>query len=315
MLPQEKNNLPSLPDLLTPDQVFAGLTLTEGTRKTYARELVHFGSFLQREGLTDCFARYRDVIDRRPVGVTTKVRALVAVRHAVNLLYRLGYLERDVTVGVRGFGAAVRKPIVWVRMMDIRKLFGIVDENMYVHTQNVVGCMLALLSFNALRSHEVLALKVNDVDMKNGIIHITGKRGKMRHIPIAPETRRRLRKYFKSDIFKEMHGEEPLFSFDKDTVRRPVSYSKMYNTLKPFLMQAGMSPRLHSLRRFGITQAYNNGGIYAAKDLAGHSDMSTTALYMEPSSTKKIRSTLSQIDRNMKRRGVKKRGQGRGQGR
>lgn len=113
-----------------------------------------------------------------------------------------------------------------------------------------------------LRISEALALKLRDVDLKNGIVTIHGaKFSKDRLTPMSSSLQLYLKRYF-----VKVHGvSEPEDYFFIKKNKTPIASSTVYKSFRNLLWQSGIShggkgrgPRLHDFRHTFAVNSLNN---------------------------------------------------------
>jgi integrase/recombinase XerC len=155
-------------------------------------------------------------------------------------------------------------------------------EHAYYAGRNHI--ILEFFYMTGVRLSELIGLKLRDVNMYNLSVTVTGKRNKVRQIPITLPFKKRLEEYlvarksFLSEINKESDW---FFVNDKGNQLYPKfvyrlvkgelsSHSEITNTRK--------SP--HILRHSFATALLNKGAdINAIKELLGHSSLAATQVY------------------------------------
>ena len=148
--------------------------------------------------------------------------------------------------------------------------------------------ILSVLLFHGLRRAELCSLRVQDVEPRRGIVHLTvhGKRGKMRFIPAHPHALGLLQEYLEASG----HGAEKDGALFRAVKRNdgktdlPLSPDAIYrNVVMRYAQPLGISLTgfgPHSLRATAATNALENGAdIAKVQEWLGHSDISTTRLY------------------------------------
>ena len=160
----------------------------------------------------------------------------------------------------------------------------------------VHGTALRLLLLAGLRRGEVLGLKNQDVDLDQGTLHVRGKFGKTRIVPIALDLTQRLREYRKG-VTAELkhHGPSDAF-FPCADGQRPTPCKSLYKSFRCVLRTAniehggrGTGPRLHDLRHsFAVLRLlswYESDADLGAKlpllaTYLGHIGMVTSQVYL-----------------------------------
>ena len=303
--------LSSKPEILFRD-VFAGQTLSDKTRREYGKLLVDFVSWIHYNGTRDCFARYRDALEKTDRSASANNKALSVARYLINYLIRTGVIRKNILAGVRGF----KKDVVTrehCTNAQVRALFRMIDDEKDPITRGVIGSMLALMAFNGLRCSEVCALRPDDIDLKTGIVGISGKGNLYAEQYLSPEAAKYLKTYLKGDMARRIRESEYLFPAPRanEYNSKPLSDSSMRSILGPWLATAGMSTRFHTLRRYAITNIFRIGGQMQAREFARHRKASTTEMYLPRPTSREIRSSMNLLSARAKseeKRKKKKRG-------
>jgi integrase/recombinase XerD len=134
-------------------------------------------------------------------------------------------------------------------------------------------------------------LRVKDVQQRHGLVHLRvhGKRGKIRFIPMHPETQRVVIEYLEA----AGHGQDldgPLFRPLKNNTNKKLRKtinprSVLRDVVQHYAQAIGLAQEVqglctHSLRATGATNALDHGADIAEVQVwLGHADISTTRLY------------------------------------
>ncbi len=129
---------------------------------------------------------------------------------------------------------------------------------------------LLLQALGGLRAIEVANLRVNDIDLKQGLLVVNGKGGKQRLVPIHPLVRECLLPLMERRGFLFSH-----WSGQGAPTAHNVSYAVNHH-----LRRQGISSTAHSARHWFLTNIYRlSKDIRLTQELAGHSSPTTTARY------------------------------------
>lgn len=146
-----------------------------------------------------------------------------------------------------------------------------------------VGLAIALAVFAGMRSGEVRAIEVRDIDLEEHRILIrrafsenvsmTPKNSHERVVPLVPELEARLRDAMKNKLPKA----RIVVDENGNTPRR----QQVLHRFQKFLKEAGIRRwSFHSLRHFFISELVRRGaGLEAVRLLAGHSKLEMTQRY------------------------------------
>jgi integrase/recombinase XerD len=142
--------------------------------------------------------------------------------------------------------------------------------------------LVGLLLLNGLRSCEVLALELEDLQLSEAQIRVRGKGRKVRLLPLAPETVRLLQCY--------LHSERPLtnsarvFVSLKGRARgRPMTPAGWRSLFRYHRVQTAVAKaNPHRFRHtFGSDMIRAGVSLPALQRLMGHSHIETTLLYIQ----------------------------------
>jgi len=148
--------------------------------------------------------------------------------------------------------------------------------------------IISTFLFHGVRVSEVCAIKVKDCQDRRGVPHfrITGKRSKVRYVPIHPNTKQAIHEY----LLEAGHGEEKngaLFRPVKNNIsgrlNKHLSPRSVFKLIQSYGLQAGIDPSAfspHSLRATSATNALEHDADIAKVQVwLGHANISTTRLY------------------------------------
>ncbi len=142
--------------------------------------------------------------------------------------------------------------------------------------------MLELMYATGLRVSELVGLPAAAVNLRQGVLRVSGKGGKERLVPMGEEAQHWLERYLRDarprlaarrdvlPLFLDVHGEE-------------VSRQRFWLLTKSSAARAGIDPAKvspHGLRHSFATHLLNHGAdLRALQMLLGHASLSTTQIY------------------------------------
>jgi site-specific recombinase XerD len=199
-----------------------------------------------------------------------------AVRAFLNWLEQEGELSAN---PVRRFGPPSVPEQLLDRMSldDVRAMLGACDR------RTELGCrdralILALLDTGA-RAGEMIALNMEDVDLRTGTVLIHyGKGRKPRATFLGARSQRAMIRYLR--YLRTATTGDPLWSTDDG---KRLSYSGLRDILRRRAGAAGVpAPTLHSFRRgFAIRSLRNGADVYSLQRLLGHSSLQVLRRYLK----------------------------------
>lgn len=142
---------------------------------------------------------------------------------------------------------------------------------------------ILLLADSGLRVSEACGLHVNDVDLIEGRVVITGKGGKPAIVHISNRTIETMREYFR---VRTISKAAPVFIHHSKQAGEKIIKATpgyMWHFIKRRIIEAGVDPetkvRPHDFRHFFVTTVYRARGIKMAQTLARHTRIGTTDRY------------------------------------
>jgi site-specific recombinase XerD len=243
--------------------------LSEATRRAYAWDLSSFASWLADRGLGLDDVDARVLADhvaelgsgRRRLAPATISRRLAAIRSCLRFTFGPSRVP-DAALAPRRPHRLPDAP----KPAEIEAVLDLADGDSALALRN--RALLELLYSAGLRSAEVVGLDLADVDFEREALHVHGKGGKERVIPLGEEAAHRLTCYLQDGrpvlargavdaLFLSARGRR----LDTSSVRRLVRHP-------------------HRLRHAFATHLLEGGAdLRTIQELLGHSSLSTTQIY------------------------------------
>jgi integrase/recombinase XerD len=141
--------------------------------------------------------------------------------------------------------------------------------------------MLELMYASGLRVSELVALKIVELSLNDGVLRITGKGSKTRLVPFGEQARHWLERYLKEarGIILDGQVDDALFVTGRGGA---MTRQMFWVVIKKHAARAGITAPLspHTLRHAFATHLLNHGAdLRVVQLLLGHSDISTTQIY------------------------------------
>ena len=259
--------------------------LADNTLASYRRDLQGLAQWCaaHARGLTGCTrADLFDYLAERGRGgysARSNARLLSALRHFFRIQQRLGVITQDPTLLLdspklpRPLPKALseREVEALIRAPDVDTALGLRDR-----------AMLELIYATGLRVSELVGLRADQVNLRQGVLRVTGKGGKDRLVPIGEEAEHWLQQYYSQARPQLSHGREAAEVFITNR-RAGMTRQMFWTVVKRHAAVAGIdgariSP--HVLRHCFATHLLNHGAdLRALQMLLGHSSLSTTQIY------------------------------------
>ena len=248
--------------------------LSESTRRAYRFDVEEFGSWLEARGRdvddvdVPLLAAYAsELAASRPGRVPRKLapatvaRKLAAVRAFLRFTLGKGRVPDLSLTQRRGRRLPDAPPA-----REIESLLESLDGDGPLPLRN--RALLELVYSAGLRAAEAVGLDLADVDFEQESVHVHGKGGKDRVVPLGEEASYRLQLYLREGRPRLVRGAENAFFVSARGRRLDTS------TLRRLL------PHPHRLRHSFATHLLEGGAdLRTIQELLGHSSLSTTQVY------------------------------------
>lgn len=142
--------------------------------------------------------------------------------------------------------------------------------------------MLELMYAAGLRVSELVGLPATAVNLRQGVLRVTGKGSKERLVPLGEESQHWLERYL-AEARPQLAGKRALAPLFLGTRGAAPSRQQFWTLVKRYAAAAGIDPGKvspHGLRHSFATHLLNHGAdLRALQMLLGHSSLSTTQIY------------------------------------
>lgn len=141
--------------------------------------------------------------------------------------------------------------------------------------------MLEVLYASGLRITELVNLNMTSINLRQGVVRVTGKGNKERLVPLGEEASSWILHYLESARGELLNGKMSDVVFVSQH-SQGMTRQTFWHRIKHHAAAAGISTRLspHTLRHAFATHLLNHGAdLRVVQLLLGHSDVSTTTIY------------------------------------
>jgi integrase/recombinase XerD len=286
--------------------------LSRNTLEAYRSDLLQFGRFMQRRGVSVTAAQHGDLAaflselagtapgaaageiaagdltgakgaPRAPAAAATLGRKVACLRSFYRHLRRDGLIEHDPAAELHGPRKTQRLPRVLTRQEVARLLREPKGtEPLALRDRALLEVMYAC----GLRVSEVTGLQVTDVDLQEGMLRARGKGSKERLVPVGRHASTALGAYLQRgrpvlarSPATGAGGESTLFLNRRGGgLSRQGLYKIVQGHARGAGLQARMSP--HTLRHSFATHLLAGGcDLRSLQEMLGHADLATTQVY------------------------------------
>ena len=260
--------------------------LGEKTRQAYRSDLERLAAWLQEQPGTPLLTEVRrtDLLGWISRGLSdgfktsTAARRLSGLRRFFRYLLREGVIAEDPTLRIDSPRLPRRLPDS-LSEDDVENLLSEPDPEVPIELRD--KAMMEILYGCGLRVSELVALTVDEVNLRQGVIRIVGKGNKERLVPLGEEAVDWLVRYMREgrgELLK-VRASNALFPGN-----RPAAMTRQtfWHRIKHYALRSGIHKHLspHTLRHAFATHLLNHGAdLRVVQMLLGHSDLSTTQIY------------------------------------
>ena len=257
--------------------------LSPNTLAAYRRDMQGFSQWLQAQSLTleyagenDVQAYFADRFDQ--TRASTANRRLTVLRRFYQWALREKHVSTDPTLKLLTAKQAPRLPQT-LSEAQVEALLAAPN------TETPLGlrdrAMLELLYASGLRVSELVGLPMLSLNLREGVLRITGKGNKERLVPFGEEAADSLQNYLSQSrpVLLGKQNSPAVFVTQQGTAMSRVMFWKL---IKKYALLADVHVPLspHTLRHAFATHLLNHGAdLRAVQMLLGHSDISTTTIY------------------------------------
>lgn len=257
---------------------------SKNTLAAYRSDLKHFTSWLPKEvGLLQAqasdllgYLAYRTEQGTHP---KTNARILSCFRTLYRYLVRQQYYEGDPTLHLDSprLGRTIPQNLSeeevfsLLKAPDIQEPMGLRDK-----------ALLELLYACGFRVTELVSLKLNQINLQQGVARVMGKGNRERIVPFGEEAAFWLQQYLRQarlQLLKDRTTSETLFLSNRGV---EMTRQTLWHRIKYYAKRVGITKPLspHTLRHAFATHLVNHGAdLRVVQMLLGHSSISTTQIY------------------------------------
>ena len=259
--------------------------LSENTLAAYRNDLHGFAVWLTDTSRRDlvrvakedvlAYLTYRLQQQRSP---RSTARFLSCIRRFYAYLLREKRIQQDPTALIEApkLGRALPKTL---SEKDVEALLQAPNVNTPLGLRD--RTMLEVLYATGLRVSELVSMTLNQINLRQGVIRVTGKGNKDRLIPLGEEAQAWLQTYLHDGRQALMAGQHTDVLFPSNR-KQAMTRQTFWHAIKRYARLAAINKALspHTLRHAFATHLLNHGAdLRVVQMLLGHSDLSTTQIY------------------------------------
>ena len=260
--------------------------LSDNTLQSYKRDLKQFKRYLESYGLRFDRVKKEDIEDyikemaedenKKPASIS---RSIASLRSFYQFVVKRKKIKVDPTKDIKAPKVEKRVPSV----LTSEEVELLLEQPKDVDLKGIRDkAMLEFAYATGMRVTEIISLNLDDVNLEEG--YVTCKNGnKQRNIPLGKMSLKALKEYIEEarDILIKSEAEQALFvNINGGRLTR----QGFWKIIKYYKEQAHITKDItpHVLRHSFATHLLQNGAdIKAIQTMLGHSDISSTQVYMQ----------------------------------
>lgn len=267
------------------DNLWLEKGLSKNTLESYRRDLEAFANFLTYKGASlltvtrNDLSRYLSYRLTKGLKDRSTARAISCFRSMYRYLLRENRIVEDPTLKLESpkLGRSVPNTLT---EQDVEKLLQAPDISTPMGLRD--RTMFEVLYACGLRVSELVKLKISQINLGQGVIHIMSKGGKERLVPMGEQSVSWLVRYLseaRSELLKKSLYEDIVFPSKRGA---EMTRQAFWYRIKEHARNAQIGKKLspHTIRHAFATHLLNHGvDLRVVQMLLGHSDLSTTQIY------------------------------------
>lgn len=256
------------------------------TEISYERDLKKMMQyFFEEQNITDVrqitetnLNSYMLYLEKKQFAASTVSRSVASMRAFFQYLYKMHIMENDPTDALHPPKVEKKLPEI-LSVSEVDLLLNQPSEKTPKGIRD--KAMLELLYATGIRVSELIRLKISDINLTMGYI-VCRDDEKERIIPFGTPAKKALQKYLKDgrESFIREEDEELLFT---NCSGKAMSRQGFWKILKSYAQAAGIAKDItpHTLRHsFAAHLVQNGADLKSVQEMMGHSDISSTQMYM-----------------------------------
>ena len=262
---------------------------SQNTVQSYRRDLVKMQKFFETNGVTEVsevnstlVRSYVLYMEDEKMSSATVSRSIASIRSFFIYLLERGLVTGNPTEGIKPPKVEKKVP----ETLTIEEVTVLLEQPSGNSPKEVRDkAMLELLYATGLRVSELVSLKASDINLSLSYIDCHD-RNKSRVIPIENAAKSALSRYLVEVRPSMCHNSEYLFTNIKG---EEMSRQGFWKLIKAYAKKAGINKDItpHMIRHSFASHMVNNGAdLISLQEMLGHSDISTTQIYLRGKSSK-----------------------------
>ena len=260
---------------------------SENTTSAYRNDLTQFVDAISgrvdawQEVDTPVLTAYVDHLQEQKYASSTVARKVAAVKSFFHYMLDTGRLQDDPTATLDSPRVQKRLP----KILSSEEVDRLLNKPVQMTDPKALRdkAFLELLYATGMRVSELVALDVDDVQLKAQQVHCVNRANRQRTLPLSERATKALRLYLERgrDVLLRDRHENALFLNHRG---KRLTRQGLWLIIKGHVQEAGLDTNVtpHTLRHSFATHLLDNGkDLREVQKLLGHANISTTQIYAE----------------------------------
>ena len=257
---------------------------SRNTEVSYQRDLNKMAAYLEMKGITAAaevrefdLMGYMDYMEKENFASSTISRSVASMRAFFQHMFTLRKIEENPADNLKSPKVEKKLP----EILTIQEVDDLLKQPDLTTPKGIRDkAMLELLYATGMRVSELIHLEIADVNLQLG--YVVCQENKERIIPIGNVSKEALTLYLDKGrkVFVKDDAEPALFT---NCSGKAMSRQGFWKMLKAYAQEAGIHRDItpHTLRHsFAVHMLQNGADIKSVQEMLGHSDISTTQVYL-----------------------------------
>lgn len=259
--------------------------LSSNTLQSYKRDILQYQEYAAQNNLnylkvtSNEVNEYFDYLKKLNKKTSTISRNLATIRSFYQFLLRIKKVKKDPTIGVQSPKVEKKAPSI----LTAKEVELLLEQPKDVDLKGIRDkAMLEFAYATGMRVTEIISLDITDVNVKESLV-VCNTSFKKRNIPLGSISMRALCEYIEKARPILIKDENTKALFVNVNGKR-LTRQGFWKIVKFYKEQAHISKEItpHVLRHSFATHLLQNGAeIKAVQSMLGHSDISSTQVYMQ----------------------------------
>lgn len=266
---------------------------SKNTIASYKRDLIKLNNFLTDSGCNEIdkitstnLNSYILMIEKQGMSTATVSRNIASIKSFFLYLLKQGVISEDPSETLKPPKIEKKAPTI----LTIEEINLLLEQPNGTTPKEIRDkAMLELLYATGMRVSELISLKVEDVNLSMGYL-LCHDENKERIIPFTNETKEALHNYM-TNAREIMCKDDQEFLFT-NCQGSPMTRQGFWKIIKYYSAKAGIKKDItpHTIRHSFAMHLVNNGAdLKSVQEMLGHSDISTTQIYMKANANTKLK--------------------------